>query len=302
MKLLRIRFRLSRSAIGAVMTAALLSCSVPESTGDDSGGGVEAAVHQPTASGEFSYDAYDALLRAYVNSEGRVQYKELLAHRPALDEFVESLGAIEPATYEGWTAHEQIALWINAYNAITLKIILDNYPIKKGSLIASLRYPANSIRQISGVWDKITARVMGKDLTLGHIEHEILRAEYNEPRIHVAIVCASGGCPPLLNEAFTGPKLEKQLTGQSRVFLSNRTKFRVDKDRRRVYISPIFRWFGQDFVSTYGGVAAFKPHGEKLGAVLNFISQYVSEKDAAYLAGGTYTVKYEDYDWSLNEQ
>lgn len=250
----------------------------------------------------FSYEAYDGLLKAYVDDRGRVDYEGLKANRAAFDAFITDLGAVEREQYLGWTESSKLAFWLNAYNAVTLKYIVDAYPIEKGSLFSGLRYPANSIRQIRGVWDKLTTEVLGEERTLDEMEHEIMRVEFDEPRIHLAVVCASIGCSPLRGGAFTAEGLDEQLDGQARDFLADPKKFRIDRDRARVYFSPIFDWYGKDFVPRFGTSDAFAGHGKVERAVLNFFSRYLSEEDARYLAEEKYAVDYLDYDWSLNEQ
>ena len=135
---------------------------------------------------------------------------------------------------------------------------------------------------------------MGKNYTLGHIEHKILRKDFKEPRIHMAMVCAAIGCPPLRNEPYYGEKLDEQLDDQSRKFLANPTKFRFDPKKRMLHISSIFKWFGEDFVKAKAG---------KDAAILEFVSSYL-DKDNAYFdpSKKAISIKYLDYDWSLNEQ
>ena len=249
----------------------------------------------------FSYDAYARALADYVDDRGMVDYGGLKVNRADLDHFVTSMGALKESVYNTWDDNTKVAFWCNAYNAITLKYILDRYPIKKGSWMSSFRFPENSIRQISGVWDKITTPVMNQPMTLDAIEHNVLRKQFTEPRIHMAIVCASVGCPVLRNEPFTGAALDEQLADQSLRFLSDSTKFRIDRKKNTVYLSPIFDWFGKDFTSVYMPESGFADLGATDRAVLNFVSKHVSDKDAAYLAAGGYYVRYLDYDWSLNE-
>jgi len=143
---------------------------------------------------------------------------------------------------------------------------------------------------------------MGRPMTLDGIEHGVLRKDYHEPRIHMALVCAAMGCPPLRNEPYTGERLFAQLDDQARRFLSNPAKFRIARDAGRVYLSSIFKWFGDDFVSNYGVENAYGDHSAKERATLHFIAGYLKKSDADYLADGNYKVKYLDYDWSLNEQ
>ncbi|MHC4756098.1 MAG: DUF547 domain-containing protein [Planctomycetota bacterium] len=248
--------------------------------------------------GKFSYDDYALILKSYVDSNGMVDYKQLKTNREKLDGFIESMSRIKPKSFDKWSEKEKVAFWLNAYNALTLKAIIDNYPIKASRLKSAI-YPKNSIRQIKGVWDKIKFDVMGKDITLGDIEHKILRVQFNEPRIHMAMVCAAMGCPPLLNEPYLPKKLDEQLDDQSRKFLSNPLKYKVDGNT--VYLSPIFNWFKEDFVKTYGPKTTFAGYKGSKGAVLNFMSKYL-EENKKWTQSKRPKIKYLKYDWSLNEQ
>lgn len=250
---------------------------------------------------DFSYDAYNKLLGEYVDEQGMVDYAALKANRGELDTFIRRMGAIRPETFSEWSEQERLAFWINAYNAVTLLRIINHYPVETGGLISSVRFPANSIRQIDGVWTEITNTIVGRDLTLDQIEHEILRVEFTEPRIHAAIVCAAVGCPPLRNEAFVADRLEDQLIDQSRRFLGADNRFRIDRGVGIVYLSPIFDWFGEDFVGVYDD-SIIRAHSGKLGAVLAYASRYVDKEDAEFLKQEDYEVRFLDYDWSLNEQ
>lgn len=247
------------------------------------------------------YADYAEVLNEYVNNTGMVNYRELKAKPERLNSFLAALADLPPATYQKWNDQEKIAFWINAYNALTLKAIIDHYPIR-ASFFKGFLHPRNSIRHIPGVWDTLRFPVMGKRMTLDEIEHGVLRKEFNEPRIHLALVCAARGCPPLRTEPYEGAKLDQQLNDQTRVFLANPKKFRIDRGQGKVYLSPIFKWFGGDFVKTYGTDKAFQGFSPDERAVLNFVSQYLAASDRDYLLQGQYTIAYLDYDWSLNEQ
>ena len=249
----------------------------------------------------FSYENYAYVLKTYVDNTGMVNYKALKNNRNQLDSFVKSIDELSSSVFKAWEEKEQIAFWINAYNALTLKVIIDNYPIKS-SFVTSLIYPKNSIRQISGVWDKITFQVMSAPMTLDEIEHEQLRKNYNEPGIHMALVCAAMSCPPLRNEPYSGEKLDNQLNSQTQRFLSDSDNFYLDKERKIFYLSSIFDWFGKDFIPSYnpsGKSGKFK--AEEL-AVLNFISKNVDKDTEEYISKQDFKIEYIKYDWSLNEQ
>jgi hypothetical protein len=250
----------------------------------------------------FSYEEYGSVLAAFVDTQGMVDYQTLKVNRQRLDAFAAPLETLRPAVYSKWSQRDQIAFWINAYNALTLEAIISYYPIR-ASFLRSLVFPKNSIRQIPGVWTELQFEVLGKKVTLNQIEHEILRKEFNEPRIHVALVCAAKGCPPLRNEPYTGDRLDEQFADQTKRFLSQAGKFRIDRAQGRVYLSPIFDWFGGDFVKTFGaGVNPKSGRNVEEKAVLNFIAAHLGTNDRDYLVTGNYKVVYLDYDWSLNEQ
>lgn len=244
-----------------------------------------------SANAPLSYEPYAEVLAAYVDEQGFVDYQGLQANRQLLDQFNASLAAVDSATYDSWTEAEQIAFWVNAYNSLTLKSIVNESPIK------------DSIKDIVGVWriKKHPVLAEGKTFTLNNIEHDVLRVDFNEPRIHVAINCASLGCPDLRIEPYTGDRLDAQLDQQVRRFLTNPKGLQIDREADIVYLSKIFEWFGEDWKASYGVDSGFTGNANEQ-AVLNFISSYLEADDQAYLAEGNYQVKYIDYDWSLNIQ
>ena len=249
---------------------------------------------------EFGYTSYARALELYADDSGMVDYGKLQENRGDLDAFTAMLGRLDPRVLDSWSAEERIAFWINAYNALTLTAVIDHYPIQS-RLFRGFLYPKNSIRQIPGVWTELQWTIVGQSYTLDAIEHEVLRGEFSEPRIHAALVCAAMGCPPLRNEPYTGENLSEQLDEQMRRFLSNPTKFRIDRQGGTVYLSPIFEWFGKDFVEKYSS-DGFDGHSAVERAVLNAVSNFVSPEDRAYLVDERYSVQYLDYDWTLNEQ
>jgi len=226
-------------------------------------------------------DGYDRLLKKYVDAKGLVNYTGLATERATLDQYTAHLAAIRPAEYAGWNDQEKMAMWINAYNAYTLVSILDATPIKRTSFV----HPKNSIRQIKGVWKEKQWPVMGSGITLDDMEHQRLRKDWKEPRIHMAIVCASIGCPSLRPEAFRGSKLETQLAEQTRAFFADPQHFSVDIKDKKLNLSKLFEWFGEDF-----------------GNIATFAAPYVDSSTAAFLKAGGYETNYLKYDWTLNEQ
>lgn len=260
------------------------------------------SIPSPSLAQEFDNGDYTYILGAYVDDRGMVNYQELKKDRARLDAFSRFMGDLKPEIFSSWTNKGKIAFWINAYNSLTLIAIIDHYPIKP-SVLRSLVVSENSILQIPGVWTKLKFPMMGGEITLDGIEHENLRPNFNEPRIHMALVCAAMGCPRLLNKPYNASELDSQLDTQTRDFLSHPEKFRIDKESNSVYLSSIFKWFGEDFVIQYGTDKLFSGHSDEERAVLNFISGYLNEASRDYLLSQErYKIKYLDYDWSLNEK
>ncbi|MEL7037998.1 MAG: DUF547 domain-containing protein [Cyanobacteria bacterium J06592_8] len=277
------RFTLVLPVVLLISSCVTSTQPLNQNTGNTSDSSISSTQTKP-----FSYESYDQVLSTYVDQDGQVDYKALKENRQKLDEFNASLGTLPPEQFESWTEKDKIAFWINIYNSLTLQAIIENYPTK-------------SIRNIPGVWKRLRFNVMGNNLTLDEIEHKILRVEFNEPRIHMGLVCASIGCPILIQEAYTGEKLDQQLDQQTEAFLALQRNFVIDKQENRVYLSSIFKWFGDDFIPTYKASEQFAGN-EKERAVLNFVSQYLDSSDQEYLVNGKYQVRYLDYDWSLNSQ
>ena len=148
-----------------------------------------------------THAAYDALLKQFV-ADGRVDYQGLESDSSALDHYLDSIAAISEATFNAWTKPAQLAFLINLYNAATLKLIVDHYPIKSIKNIGSF---------FKGPWDQPVVRLFGQTITLDNLEHDIIRKDYSEPRIHLALVCAAKGCPPLISEAYVAGRLDDQL-------------------------------------------------------------------------------------------
>ena len=227
--------------------------------------------------------------------EGLVNYRAV-SRDPAFKRYVTELGTVSAVELNRWSREQRLAYWINAYNAFTIQAILDHYPLKRRGLKGRL-YPSNSIRQIPGVWKKLTFQAGGRKITLHDIEHEVLRKQFVEPRIHFAIVCASIGCPLLADHAFTADKLEAQLSAAESGFVSDPEKVKVDGPGKTLYLSKIFDWFSDDFPPT----AETKKYGDQAGAVAACL-RHLPTHQANALRGSTYSIKWLDYDWSLNEQ
>jgi hypothetical protein len=248
----------------------------------------DATATQTTAQ-TFDYQDYADVLRTYVNDQGLVDYSGLQANREQLDRFNQSLGTVTPQTYSSWSETEQIAFLINAYNAFTLQSIIDQNPLKE------------SIKDISGVWNRREFSLAGETRTLDNIEHDLLRKNFNEPRIHVALVCAAISCPILSNEPYLPSTLDTQLVAQTARFAASPQGFSLDREEQKVYLSSIFKWYGQDFEQTYGIEDKFNGNSQQQ-AVLNYLNPALDSGSQMFLEQEDYDVKYLDYDWSLNKQ
>ncbi|MFD0863565.1 DUF547 domain-containing protein [Sungkyunkwania multivorans] len=220
--------------------------------------------HKNETNAVFNHVTFDDLLKRHVSETGNVDYKAFKENRSALNAYLKQLEDNPPS--DAWSREATLAFWINAYNAYTIKLIIDNYPTK-------------SIKDIKAPWDYRFAKIGTKWYTLNDIEHKILR-KMDEPRIHFAINCASVSCPKLLNEAFTAVRLEDQLTEVARGFLADDLRNEISENS--VEISKIFRWFGKDF--------------KQEGSLIDFLNTY-SDIQISPKA----KISYKDYDWSLNE-
>jgi len=232
---------------------------------------------------------FNAVLGKVVDGQGLVDYAALQRDPGQLDRYLRALADLAPGRFASWSEAEQIALLINTYNALTLRSIIDHDPIRP------------SIKAIPGVWKFRRHQLMGRSLTLDAIEHEILRREYNEPRIHAALVCAAISCPPLRREAFKGPDLDRQLEDQTNRWLASPVGLTIDRAAGTVQISSIFQWFGDDWVRADPQAATVPGHG-KQSAVLRFIARHRPADEQALILAGDYRLTHLPYNWDLNRQ
>jgi len=229
----------------------------------------------------FDFSGWDALVKKHVKATtidgvalNAIAYKDMKGD-PQFKKVVDGLKTVSLNDLKA--RDEKLAFWINVYNILAAKVVIDNYPVKSIKDVGSI---------FKSVWKRTAGMVAGKERTLNDVEHEILR-KMGDPRIHVAIVCASVSCPDIRKEAYTAGRLDEQLDDQMRKFLENRGKgLKIDARKKRIYLSSIFNWFEEDFDSK-GGVVAF-------------ISQYVSPSRKKSLAEFGNNIKYLDYNWDLN--
>jgi hypothetical protein len=183
-----------------------------------------------------TYENYNNVLKTYV-AVGRMNYSGLKASPKALEDYLESAAEVTEEQFNAWTEPQRLAFLINLYNAGTLKLIIDHYPVKSIKDIGSF---------FKGPWDQPAVKLFGKTITLNHLEHGILRKQYSEPRIHMALVCAAKGCPRLRSEAYLAETLDGQLNDQSREYLASPEGLIIDRLENAVYFSSIFKRLSQN--------------------------------------------------------
>lgn len=233
----------------------------------------------------ISHAAWTDLLAQHVDTLGNVDYKGFVADSVALKSYIATLAAHHP-NEKNWSKTECVAYWINAYNAYTVYIVCQYYPVKS---IKDIERKAINIPFGNTVWDIDFIDIEGEIYSLNYLEHKILRKEFNEPRVHFAVNCASFSCPALRAEAYEADKLEVQLSEQARLFLSDKRK-NVIENGEKIQLSKIFSWFGGDFER--------KPKKGVAGrSLIDFINLYSPLPIAAKA-----DIEYLDYNWGLNEQ
>ncbi|WP_397445237.1 DUF547 domain-containing protein [Polaribacter sp. R77954] len=211
---------------------------------------------------------FNDLLQTHVSDDGVVDYKSFKSDEVKLDNYIAYLAKTAPNN--SWSENKQKAFWINAYNAYTIKLILENYPIKS---IMDIKKEGKT------AWKIPFAKVGGKIYTLDYIEHEVLRKKLFDPKIHVGVNCASGSCPKLGNIAFTEENVEAELTKLMKAFVNNSMRNKISK--KKVQISEIFNWFKADFT--------------KNGSVVDYLNKYSNTE-----INPNAKISYLKYDWSLN--
>lgn len=227
-----------------------------------------------TASAQVSHDLWDGLLKKHVDAEGFVDYKGFIKDSVVLNKYLAVLSSIHPK--DSWSREAQMAYWINAYNAFTVKLIVDNYPL------GSIKDIKNGLPFVNTVWDIKFIKIQEKVYDLNNIEHGILRKQFRDARIHAAVNCASYSCPKLWGEAFVASRLNQQLDTAMRAFVNDPLRNRVTAGKAE--LSQIFSWYSGDF-------------NEAAGSVRAYVNKYAKVK---LDPGGK--ISYIDYNWELNEQ
>ena len=233
---------------------------------------------QAEACGSRTHSKFDALLKRHVDSDGWVDYQAIAADPTPLDEYIVLLAN---APFDDLGRNEKLALLINAYNAFTIRLILDHWD--DGRLKSIKNIPAGKR------WEAKRWRIGSRDLSLNQIEHQQIRPNFKEPRIHFALVCAAVGCPRLLNAAYQADRIEEQLEDQTRRVHGRGRWFRFNEDTGVVYLTRLYKWYGGDFKQV-------------AGSVLEYAARFSQELRSALDAGRKLRVKWLDYDWRLNDR
>lgn len=210
-----------------------------------------------------NHQTFNSLLQKYVSTSGKVDYKGLKNEKAVLESYLRELSKSVPG--KSWSKNAALAYWINAYNAFTIKLILDNYPL---SGITNLHN--------GKPWDIKWIVLEGKSYSLNNIENDFIRAQYNDPRIHFAVNCAAVSCPPLSNTAFTEANINSLLTLRTTSFINSSAN---ELSASKVKLSKIFEWYRADF-----------------GNTISFINKYSKTK-----INDNAVIEYREYDWNLNE-
>lgn len=214
-------------------------------------------------------EGFDNLLKQNISSEGVVNYKGIIKDKVSLANYISYLEKTSPEA--SWSDNKVKAFWINAYNAYTIQLIVENYPLK--SIL-------NIKKEGKDAWHQKFAVVGGESYTLNDIEHEILRKQFSDPRIHVGVNCASYSCPPIANFAFSEHNIEIELERLMKKFVNDPTRNVVTA--KKLTLSKIFEWYKDDFT--------------KNGTLVSYIDNYTDTE----LSKKT-KVKYMEYNWNLNE-
>ena len=243
---------------------------------------------------KFDHGVWDGLLKNHVQminqgQASQVDYRAFLQKRTELHAYLSQLSAVKANEFSTWSKPERLAFLINAYNAFTVELILTRYP------------KLDSIKDLGSLfrspWKKEFIPLLGKMRSLDNVEHDMIRnpGDYNEPRIHFAVNCASIGCPALLNEAFTSAKLEAQLETVTHAFLADRSRNRFNASKGRLEVSKIFDWYGDDFERDWGSWRSLD----------QFFAQYADsladtpQAQQKLMTGGN-RIRFLKYDWALN--
>jgi hypothetical protein len=242
----------------------------------------------PAAGAELLHRPLDQILDVNVR-DGFVYYRALKGERGRLDRYVASL-SVTPAVYQGWSKGQQMAFWVNAYNAFVLETVIAHYPL------------SGTIKQIPGAFDKATWRAAGKTVTLDQIEKTIL-PEFKEPRLYLALGRGAVGSGRLRSEAYTAERLDAQLADLQLEFVNNRHMYRLDRGANTLAVTPIMSWREADFVAAYAATAdpVFVQRSPIERAVIAFVTPHLLPSEKEFVAKNEFKMTFLEMDWRLND-
>jgi hypothetical protein len=248
-------------------------------------------LHAATA---FDHSVWDAFLKKNVNERGEVDYRSIAKDPKHLDDYLASLMAVSEWDMKQWPREETLAFWLNAYHALLVKQVTENYPV-------------TSVQQVPSFWD-IAAFHFGKrtkyqsQYSLSDIRMKNLLGVYRDEKIHLVLSVAAKDGPKLPMEAFTGPKVEGQLFLLTRKFVADPAYVDITPGRKKIRLSRIFKWYGRDFNLDFGTPEPRGKFSASDNAVLSFLAYYLEdEAKAEYLQEGKFKIEYPAFDWSLND-
>jgi Protein of unknown function, DUF547 len=239
---------------------------------------------------------FDQILDVSVR-DGLVYYRAMKSERGRLDRYLASLN-VPSATYDGWSADRKAAFWVNAYNAFVLETIVDNYPIHG----KSPSYPAASIQQVYGAFDRTKHRAAGRSVTLDEIEKTIL-PEFKEPRLYLALGRGAIGSGRLRSEAYTADRLKNQLADVQKEFVNEDHMFAIDRLANQMNVTPILSWRERDFVAAYdqGAAGPMAQRSPIERAIIAFVTPHLLPLEKELVQQNQFSVKFRQFDWSLND-
>jgi DNA-dependent RNA polymerase auxiliary subunit epsilon len=270
--------------IVSIVTA---GCSThPQPSGETASGNAPPRVSQPSSKPTVAAtdrvggpEDYDAILTKYVKGDF-FDYASLKKNADDVARFDAFMKWQASADVKAMPRADQIAFYINAYNSCCIKAILDHYPV-------------HSPKDIDGFFDGIKFTVGGEELTISAIEYDRLIANYKDMRAHFAVVCADRGCLPLKGSAWTGDALDADLEAAAKKFVGDERQFKVDKEKKEIWISKIFEWYGEKFTKDPDRPAS-KPE--------LYLTSWVSDDVRKALESGEYKIRIIEWEWTLNEK
>ena len=238
----------------------------------------------------FDHSSWDQFLKKYVNDKGEIHYAAAQSDPSLLDTYLQKVKEIPFSEVKTWPREERIALWVNVFNAGVVHLILKHYPVK-----TAMRIP--------GFWEDRAIRIGSSNLfSLSQIENDILRQGFRDEKILFGLSKGAKDSPRLRPEAYTGAQVEGQLYLATREFVNDERRNRIDPLKKKVMLSRLFKWNSQDFLINWSDFP--EPSGFDVAqmSVLSFFAYYLQDpKKIEFLKEGKYKVKYQDFDWDLND-